>query len=142
MLHWLWTRWTQFFEKICYHVCYKGKKNKKGGKLAANVVFGLKTPFDMGYENELQGEQSNPGLNHKLVMKMFNGKNHVTNNGVALGFMHHACMSLHARTFALSSQSNIVRINKWIIDTSASDKYVPDLSTKEVVVISKGSKCL
>nr|GEV29291.1 reverse transcriptase, RNA-dependent DNA polymerase [Tanacetum cinerariifolium] len=72
------------YESIGHHVCYKGKKNKKGGKLAANVVFGLKTPFDMGYENELQGEKSNHGLNHKFVMKMFNEKNHVTNSGVAL----------------------------------------------------------
>ncbi|GJY59368.1 ribonuclease H-like domain-containing protein [Tanacetum coccineum] len=129
MLHWLWTRWTQCFEKICYHVCYKGKKNKKGGKLAANVVFGLKTPFDMGYENELQGEQSNPGLNHKLVMKMVNGKNHVTNNGVAPGFMHHACMSLHARTFALSSQSNITCTS---MDPSSSTSQNPTVNSINV----------
>ncbi|GKC80235.1 hypothetical protein Tco_1131009, partial [Tanacetum coccineum] len=41
----------QCFEKIGYPDWYKGKKNKKGGKLAANVVFGPETPFDMGYEN-------------------------------------------------------------------------------------------
>nr|GEX10157.1 hypothetical protein CTI12_AA301390 [Tanacetum cinerariifolium] len=57
----------QCFEKIGYQDWYKGKKNKKGGKLDANVVFGPETPFDMGYENELQGEHSNPGLDQKLV---------------------------------------------------------------------------
>nr|GEW87391.1 hypothetical protein [Tanacetum cinerariifolium] len=62
----------QCYEKIGYHDWYKGKKNKKGGK-----------------------REKNPGLDHKLVaevcqetMKMFNGNNHVTNSGVAPGFMH------------------------------------------------------
>ncbi|GKB44838.1 hypothetical protein Tco_0889780 [Tanacetum coccineum] len=41
----------QYFEKIGYPDWYKGKKNKKRGKLAANVVFGPETPFDMDYEN-------------------------------------------------------------------------------------------
>nr|GEX24917.1 hypothetical protein [Tanacetum cinerariifolium] len=50
-----------------YQDWYKGKKNKKGGKLDDNVVFGPETPFDMGYENELQGEHSNLGLDQKLV---------------------------------------------------------------------------
>ncbi|GKD42232.1 hypothetical protein Tco_1266877 [Tanacetum coccineum] len=118
----------QCFEKIGYPDWYKGKKNKKGGKLAANVVFGPETPFDMGSENELQGEQSNPGLDLKLVaavyqevMKIMKGKSFASTSratpgyGVAPGFMHHAGISFHVRTFALSSQSNIDRINEWII---------------------------
>nr|GEZ41060.1 hypothetical protein [Tanacetum cinerariifolium] len=44
----------QCFEKIGYTDWYKGKKNKKGGKIAANVVFGPETPFDMDHNNEWQ----------------------------------------------------------------------------------------
>ncbi|GKB51389.1 pyridoxal 5'-phosphate synthase-like subunit PDX1.2 [Tanacetum coccineum] len=115
----------QCFEKIGYPDWYKGKKNKKGGKLAANMVFGPETPFDMGYENELQGEQSNPGLDLKLVAAVYQevmkGKSSASTSratpgyGVTPGFMHHAGTSFHVKTFALSSQSNIDRINEWII---------------------------
>ncbi|GJZ73467.1 hypothetical protein Tco_0637613 [Tanacetum coccineum] len=62
----------------------------------------------------LQGEQSNSGLDHKLVgavcqkvMKMMNGKSLASTSGVAPGFMHHA-----------------------------------DLLTKKVVAIGKGLRCL
>nr|GEU44974.1 hypothetical protein [Tanacetum cinerariifolium] len=131
----------QCFEKIGRPDWYKEKKNKKGGKLAAKMVFGLKTPFDMGYENELQEEQSNLGLDQKLVvvvcqevMKMMNGKSYASTSGatpgygVAHGFMHHAVISFYVRTYALSSQSNIVRINEWIIDTGASDNMCPRIT--------------
>ncbi|GJV94594.1 zf-CCHC domain-containing protein [Tanacetum coccineum] len=149
----------------------------------------------IGYENELEGEQSNPSLDQKLVvavcqevMKMFNGRTLMPNNGTTPDFMLHAGISLYVRTFTLSSQSNVVRINEWIIDTGASDNMCPritlykttyllknpitvhlldgttkivklaghiqltptlllvdvlyDLSTKEVVAIGKGSRCI
>ncbi|GJZ81594.1 retrovirus-related pol polyprotein from transposon TNT 1-94 [Tanacetum coccineum] len=48
----------QCFEKIGYPDWYKGKKEKKQGRMVANVSLGFDyhfsavTPFDMGYENE------------------------------------------------------------------------------------------
>lgn len=46
---------------------------------------------------------------------MFKGKSVGQDIGGALALMHHVGMSLHVRTFALSSQSNGIRINEWII---------------------------
>ncbi|GJS73702.1 retrovirus-related pol polyprotein from transposon TNT 1-94 [Tanacetum coccineum] len=126
----------QCFEKIGYPDWYKGKKNKKNGKFVANVMdFGQETPFDMKFENELQRDQSFPGVDQKLVaavcqevMKMFQGKHGGQDANGASTSMHHAGMSLHVRTFALSSQSNGIRINQWIIDTGASDDMCPHIT--------------
>ncbi|GKB94732.1 cysteine-rich receptor-like protein kinase [Tanacetum coccineum] len=72
-----------------------------------------------------QREQSNPGLDHKLVvavcqevMKMFNEKNPMPNIGGASSFMHHAG------------------------SIQLTPSLLLDLSTKEVVAIGKGSRCL
>ena len=63
------------------------------------------------------------------VFKMFQGKGGGGQDfGGASTSMHHACISLHVRTFALSSQSNGIRINEWIIDTSASDNMSPHIT--------------
>ncbi|GKB96479.1 pyridoxal 5'-phosphate synthase-like subunit PDX1.2, partial [Tanacetum coccineum] len=62
------------------------------------------------------------------VMKMFQGKHGGQDLNGASTSMHHAGMSLHVRTFALSSQSNGIRINQWIIDTGASDDMCPHIT--------------
>ncbi|GJX75406.1 pyridoxal 5'-phosphate synthase-like subunit PDX1.2 [Tanacetum coccineum] len=133
----------QCFEKIGYPDWYKGKKNKKNGKFVANVMdFGQETPFDMKFENELQRDQSFPGVDQKLVaavcqevMKMFQGKHGGQDLNGASTSMHHAGMSLHVRTFALSSQSNGIRINQWIIDTCASDDMCPHITLFSITFI-------
>nr|GFB40710.1 hypothetical protein [Tanacetum cinerariifolium] len=126
------------------------KIGKKDVKARRNDVRGYKhcTNFDqdghtveqcfekIGYpdwfENELQRDQSFPGVDQKLVatvcqevMKMFQGKNDGQDMSGASTSMHHAGMSLHVRTFALSSQSNGIRINQLIIDTGASNDMCP-----------------
>nr|GEU61051.1 hypothetical protein [Tanacetum cinerariifolium] len=118
--------------------------NKKCGQLAANVLFGPETPFDMSYENELQGEKSNPSLDQKLVaavcqevLKMFNGRTPMPNNGTASNSTHHAGISLHVRTFALPAQSNVVRIKEWIINTSAFDNMCPHITLFKTTYLLK-----
>ena len=48
--------------------------------------------------------------------------------GGASTSMHHVGMSLHVKTFALSSQSNGIRINEWIINTGKSDNMSPHIT--------------
>ncbi|GJX06276.1 pyridoxal 5'-phosphate synthase-like subunit PDX1.2 [Tanacetum coccineum] len=90
----------QCFEKIGYPDWYKGKKNKKGARMAANVNLEMNqdTPFDLGYENEIHGGQGVQGYDQHLVaavcrevMKMFKGKGLMQDN-VASNHMHHSDM--------------------------------------------------
>nr|GEW14692.1 hypothetical protein [Tanacetum cinerariifolium] len=51
------------FKNIGYPDWYKGKKNKRIGKMVAHINFRPETPFDMGYENEFFGK----GFPHKCI---------------------------------------------------------------------------
>lgn len=64
--------YEQCFERLGYPDWYKGKKNKKGMKMAAQVYtdfdhsMGRDTPFDMEYENNIM-EEKKTELDQKLV---------------------------------------------------------------------------
>nr|XP_043629779.1 uncharacterized protein LOC122601070 [Erigeron canadensis] len=75
--------YEQCFERVGYHEWYKGKRNKKGSRMAAQVGvdLGIKdSPFDCSYENELQNDKKGE-FDQNLVaavcaemMKMLIGK--------------------------------------------------------------------
>lgn len=64
--------YEQCFERLGYPDWYKGKKNKKGVKMAAQVygdfdyTMGRDTPFDMEYENNIMGDKKTE-LDQRLV---------------------------------------------------------------------------
>ncbi|GJT35233.1 retrovirus-related pol polyprotein from transposon TNT 1-94 [Tanacetum coccineum] len=132
----------QCFKRIGYPDWYKGKKGKKGARMAAQVTLddhmAGDTPFDMGYENGI-GVGKNGMFDQKLVaavysevMKMFKGKG-VVDEGTANAYhasssMHYACIfSCFTSAFALLCHPGMDVILDWISDTGASDHMSPHL---------------
>ncbi|GKA17681.1 hypothetical protein Tco_0697518 [Tanacetum coccineum] len=111
----------QCFKRIGYPDWYKGKKGKKGARMAAQVTLddhmAGDTPFDMGYENGI-GVGKNGMFDQKLVaavysevMKMFKAKGLIRDQGLDAHF--------YLNDFAFQ-----------------------DPSTNQIVAVGKGSKCL
>ncbi|GJT74230.1 hypothetical protein Tco_1040955 [Tanacetum coccineum] len=131
----------QCIEKIRYLDWYKGKKAKKSTRIASHVNsrfdehFHCDTPFDMGSENEV-GFGQNGGVDQKLVaavcqemMKMFKGKGIIEDKNYA-GTSHADIMCLFTASFALFCHPNMNIKQDW------------DPSTKEIIAVGKGSRCL
>ncbi|GJS68099.1 retrovirus-related pol polyprotein from transposon TNT 1-94 [Tanacetum coccineum] len=129
----------QCFEKIGYPDCYKGKKAKKQGRMAANVSsgfddhFSVDTPFDMSYENEI-GTSSGGGVDQRLVatvcqemMKMFKGKGGDNSVSRDQASTSHACiLSCCTASFTLFCHPHMNIEEDWIKDTWASDYMTPN----------------
>ncbi|GJX01202.1 retrovirus-related pol polyprotein from transposon TNT 1-94 [Tanacetum coccineum] len=129
----------QCIEKIGYLNWYKGKKAKKSTRIAAHVNsrfdehFHCDTPFDMGSENEV-GFGQNGGVDQKLVaavcqemMKMFKGKGIVEDKNYA-GTSH--------------AVGKLIQTNNLSAHFYPNDFMFQDPSTKEIVAVGKGSRCL
>nr|GEU30516.1 hypothetical protein [Tanacetum cinerariifolium] len=130
----------QCFKRIVYPDWYKGKKVKKGLRIAAHVSSRLEelvsgeTPFDLGSENEISG-----GVDQRLVakvcsemMKMFKGKGIADESGGPM--RKYASTSRHASImscFTVDGRSLKVTIVRF-----------HDLTTREIVAVGKGSRCL
>ncbi|GJT45465.1 retrovirus-related pol polyprotein from transposon TNT 1-94 [Tanacetum coccineum] len=127
----------QCFERIGFD-WYKGKKAKKGSRIATHVSSGLEelvsreTPFDLGIENEIS-----EGVDQRLVaavcsemMKMFKGKGITDESSgpmknYASTSSHASIMSCFIASFALFCHPNMnIRLD-WVTDTGASDHMTP-----------------
>ncbi|GKA13670.1 retrovirus-related pol polyprotein from transposon TNT 1-94 [Tanacetum coccineum] len=122
----------QCFERIGYPDWYKGKKGKKGTKMATQETLDVHmvgdTPFDIGFKNGI-GIGQNGMFNRKLVvvvrsevLKMFKGKG-ITYGGTANAnqesySMHYAgIFSCFTSAFALLCHPGMAVILDWISDT-------------------------
>ncbi|GKC94116.1 pyridoxal 5'-phosphate synthase-like subunit PDX1.2, partial [Tanacetum coccineum] len=150
--------YEQCFEKWGYPDWYKGKKNKKGNRMASQVVSDFstymtkETPFDFEFKNGVQDGKGD--LDQRLVaavcqemMKIFKGKevDH-SNNASTLkphaGTFFNGCKpykvySFHVSLNILSKHLQLdIRID-WIVDTGASDHMSPYLHLFQSIRILK-----
>ena len=138
----------QCFERLGYPDWYKGKKNKKGGRMVAQVNADFEsymqhdTPFDFVGENDMHGGKGE--LDQRMVaavcqemMRMFKGKNVDPGNIASTSNAHagtyfYGCkpclqVSFHVSLNALTRYLKVdIRVD-WIVDTGASDHMSPHL---------------
>nr|GEU41228.1 hypothetical protein CTI12_AA091260 [Tanacetum cinerariifolium] len=115
--------YEQCFEKYGYPDWYKGIKNKKGNRIASQVVFDFstymskETPFDFEYENGVHNGKVN--LDQRMVaavcqemMKMFKGKDIDQSNDASTSKPHAVVFLLTMLPFHDPSTKKVLAVGE------------------------------
>ncbi|GJV02650.1 retrovirus-related pol polyprotein from transposon TNT 1-94 [Tanacetum coccineum] len=120
---------------------YKGKKAKKNARIAAHVSSGFEemisgdTPFDLGSKNEI-GMGQNGNVDQRSLRVTIVGEVALTPS-----------LILSDVFYVLESQLNLLSVGKLIQHKNLTAQFFQndfmfqDLTTKESVVVGKGSRC-